>query len=264
MGARGTDDGVRVRRAIGAGAVPLAAGLALRPPFPLVRAAATLRRDLVLVGPAAGRRIALTLDDGPDPLVTPLVLDVLARHGARATFFLIGERAHTQPQLLRRIAAEGHELGNHLWREERAAGLGVHELEEQLLRTHDVLARVAEPRLWRPGSGLVGREAIRVAARHGYRCVLGSVYPHDAQLPWRPYVVREVAARARPGAIVILHEGKPSRIPVVGTIDEVLGRLVARGLRVVSVSELLRGGSAHGRPARPRGTGGASGSGSSA
>jgi peptidoglycan/xylan/chitin deacetylase (PgdA/CDA1 family) len=79
-----------------------------------VRLVAAWRRDIVLAGPGAGRRVALTLDDGPDPVVTPRVLDVLARHGARATFFVIGERARAD--FVERIPAGGHE-GNHGWRE---------------------------------------------------------------------------------------------------------------------------------------------------
>ena len=92
-----------------------AAGLAVL--AVLVWGSASIRSGLYLHalcrGGRTGRSVALTFDDGPDPLHTPRVLDVLARHGVRATFFLVGEKAAACPELVRRIVAEGHTVGNH-------------------------------------------------------------------------------------------------------------------------------------------------------
>src|SRR5215218_6611139 len=77
-------------------------------------------------------RVALTVDDGPAPETTPQLLRVLSRHGARATFFLVGERASRHRDLVAGIAAAGHELGNHLWRDEPSVLLGRAEFAQQL------------------------------------------------------------------------------------------------------------------------------------
>lgn len=213
--------------------------LVLRPPLALVRLVAACRRDVVFDVPVAQRLVALTLDDGPDPTLTPLVLDVLERHEARATFFCIGSRAEGQPELLRRICSEGHELGNHLWRDEPTARLPDREFEAQLLRTDAALGAAARPRLFRPGSGFIGRRKVRIAARHGYRCVLASIYPHDAHLRPRTWVIADVLRRVRPGAIVVLHEGAPSRSAILPALDALLAGLRSRGYAVVPAIELL-------------------------
>lgn len=168
------------------------------------------------------------------------MLDVLRRHDARATFFLIGSRAEFQPALIRRIVDEGHEVGNHLWFEERASRLTTSEFERKLVRTGHVLAaRVGPIRLLRPGGGFVSRRHVRAAADSGYHCVLGSVYPHDPHLRWRRWISWRVCTGVHPGAIIILHEGEPSRHRILMTLDDVLPRLRRRGYSVVTVAELL-------------------------
>src|SRR5205085_10612428 len=116
-------------------------------------------------GSPSGRRVALSLDDGP--LVTSPTLEVLAAHQARATFFLIGERA-TERDVLR-VRGAGHEVGNHGWRDEPAVRLSDAAFEQQLLRTQEVLGPA---RLYRPGSGWIRPSQTAIAERHGYRCVL--------------------------------------------------------------------------------------------
>lgn len=210
------------------------------PPLWLVRLVARVRDDILFFVRTEDPVVALTFDDGPDPQLTDRVLDVLRRHDARATFFLIGSRAKSQPGLIRRIVNEGHEVGNHLWLEERASRLTTSEFERKLVRTSDVLAASAGPvRLLRPGGGFVSRRHVRAAGDRGYRCVLGSVYPHDPHLRWTNWISWRVCTGVHPGAIIILHEGEPSRHRILGTLEHVLPRLRRRGYSVVTVSELL-------------------------
>jgi peptidoglycan/xylan/chitin deacetylase (PgdA/CDA1 family) len=219
----------------------LGIGLALaRPPFALLRVVARLLPEVVFFADTSERAIALTLDDGPHPSTTPAVLDALRAHGARATFFLIGELVREHPALVQRIAAEGHELGNHGLREQSSAALPQAALDDSLGETHQELARFGPVKLFRPGSGWVTRRILEASARHGYRCVLGSVYSHDAQLRWPRYVVFDVVSRVRPGAIVILHEGRPERADVGELLQDILPTLRARGFEITTVSDLLR------------------------
>jgi peptidoglycan/xylan/chitin deacetylase (PgdA/CDA1 family) len=209
--------------------------------FWLIRALARWRRDIVFY--AAGtnkRRIALTFDDGPEPTLVPRMLELLEAHGARATFFMIGSHAEAHPELVERVVAAGHEVGNHQWRDVPALKLSPTEFEEELRRTSDVLERHARVRLFRPGSGWVRRDQVELAReRFGYRCVLGSVYPYDPHIHWVPYLVWHVLGAVRPGSIVILHEGDPSRARVLEVLAKVLPVLRERGYEMVTVSELL-------------------------
>lgn len=212
--------------------------------------AARRRSDIEFFVPTAEPVFALTLDDGPDPSLTPDVLRVLRAHGALATFFLIGSRAQAHPALVRRIRDEGHEVGNHMWRDEPARRLTNVEFERSLLRTEASLAPSGATRLLRPGSGFVDREKTRLAARHGYRCVLGSVHPFDAHLRSRRWISGVVRLLVRAGDIVILHEGGAARAGVVPALDEILADARRRGLRPVPAGALLaRDDADHSHPA---------------
>ncbi len=202
------------------------------------RALARRYPDVLFAVPTARPAVALTLDDGPDPEVTPRVLDVLAAARARATFFVLGEAALAHPALLDRAVAEGHELGNHGWRDRPAHRLPLPAFADDMRRTHAVLAAHAPVRFMRPGSGLIRRDQRAALPGLGYRCVLGSAYLWDAQLPQGPRLGAALARLAAPGAIVIVHEG-PGRTRAPAMVAALLERLAARGLAATTVADLL-------------------------
>jgi peptidoglycan-N-acetylglucosamine deacetylase len=221
------------------GAAAIAAGLCIRPPFALIRLVARRMPDVVFHVDTTLRIVALSLDDGPDPDLTPRILDVLARHSAHATFFVLGSRGQAHPGMLERIAAEGHELGNHGWDDTPSWRMKSSEVEASVRRTAAVLGDLGEVRLFRPGSGWAPRRIRSIAEGLGYRCALGSVYPQDGTITWPRYVRWDVVRRARPGAVVVLHEGRPDRSGVVGTLGAVLTGLHRRRYTVTTVSSLL-------------------------
>jgi peptidoglycan/xylan/chitin deacetylase (PgdA/CDA1 family) len=183
--------------------------------------------------------VGLTIDDGPDPASTPLILDQLRRHDARATFFLVTGRLHGQEPLMRRLTAEGHELGNHFTRDRPSILLSPRAFEADLLRAHRELVPWGRPLWARPGSGWYSQAMIGVMQRHGYRCALGSVYPFDATIPSVVWTTRHVLRNVRPGAIVVLHDGGNRGLRTARVLAEVLPELRRRGYRVVSLSELV-------------------------
>jgi peptidoglycan/xylan/chitin deacetylase (PgdA/CDA1 family) len=184
--------------------------------------------------------VALTIDDGPAPETTPQLLSILAAHDARATFFLIGERSMRHRNLVADIAAAGHELGNHLMRDEPSALLGREEFEAQLHAVHDLLSAYDTVTTFRPGSGWFTPGMLRVAGRFGYRCALGSpglvakVYREPADLGER------LARRSRPGSVIVLHEGTLDRTPVAEVVDALLRALPRAGLRARSLRDVER------------------------
>jgi len=183
--------------------------------------------------------VALTFDDGPDALTTPGILDVLKQHDARATFFLISGRVAANEDLVARTVEEGHELGNHLTTDEPSILLDTAEFERQLLASHQVLAQFGEVRWFRPGSGWHDARMLAILEKHGYRCTLGSVYPFDPQIPLWWFAARYVLWNVRPGAVIVLHDHGGRGMRTAAALATVLPELSRRGLRVVTLSELV-------------------------
>ena len=189
--------------------------------------------------PTSERAVALTLDDGPDTVSTPLILAELRRHGARATFFLIGERARRHGWLVRRLVEEGHEAGNHFMHDRPSVLLGEEELASDLGEAHAILERFAAVRWARPGSGWYTDRVVSAIARRGYRCALGSVYPWDAAVPSSGFAGRHILRNVRPGSVVVLHEAGARGRRTARTLAAVLPELRRRGYRVVTLTQLV-------------------------
>ena len=184
------------------------------------------------------RAVALTIDDAPSPEVTPGLLEVLRRHGVKATFFVIGGNAERYPELLADIRGDGHELANHLYRDRPSIRLSDEEFVARLRQT-DAIIRPPGPLKWcRPGSGWIDDRMVELLHQNGYRACLSSVYPLDLVAP-PAATVWHVMNNVRPGAILVLHDGGPERAGNVAILDEVLTRLAEEGYRVTTVSELV-------------------------
>jgi peptidoglycan/xylan/chitin deacetylase (PgdA/CDA1 family) len=184
------------------------------------------------------KAVALTIDDGPDAATTPEILRVLERHGAHATFFIITSRVPGNEALLRRIVDEGHELGNHLLRDEPSLKLSPAEFERQLVESHAVLSRFATLRWFRPGSGHYDARMLATLETHGYRCALGSVYPFDPQIRWSWFSRRFILSNVQPGSVIILHDWDSKGTRTAKTLSNVLPELAKRGFRILTLSEL--------------------------
>jgi len=225
---------------IAAAGASLSCGAAIRSQ---VRRLAKDNPQVVYFVDTRAQAVALTIDDGPDAATTAPILDVLERNGAKATFFIITGRVPGNEMLLRRMLAEGHELGNHLLRDEPSLELAPLEFERQLQESHALLSGLAPMRWFRPGSGRYDARMLATLAKYGYRCALGSVYPFDPQIRWSWFSSRFILANARPGSIVILHDSGSKGRRTVKTLSNVLPTLRERGFRIVTLTELesLRG-----------------------
>lgn len=190
-------------------------------------------------------RLALTFDDGPDEEFTPKLLELLARHGQRATFFVIGHKVKAHPELARRIVAEGHELGNHtlehtwhmaLWSAPRIAA----ELEQASAVIEEVAG--IRPTLFRPPAAVLSPRIAAGARAAGLRLVGFSVRSGDGSpLVSAGRALRRLRRGIRPGAILVLHDGalggrRPTSLEVLPRICE---QMTQDGLRSVPLSELI-------------------------
>ena len=198
--------------------------------------------------------IALTFDDGPDPEVTPPLLDLLARHGAQATFFVVGAAVAAHPALLARIAREGHEIGNHTWSHRALPSLPWRTQWDEIGRCERAIG-AGGTRLLRPPYGRQTRGSHLAARLRGYTVVAWSLAADDWGSDPPEAIAERVNGRVRPGDIVLFHDGLvgsygervDGRATVVPAVERVLQGLDGR-LTSVSVSRLMRGG----RPVRRR------------
>ncbi|ODR91753.1 chitooligosaccharide deacetylase NodB [Sinorhizobium alkalisoli] len=163
-------------------------------------------------GNRSNRSVYLTFDDGPNPYCTPDILDVLAEQRVPATFFVIGAYAADQPELIRRIVAEGHEVGNHTMTHPDLTTCGLEEIEYQITEASEAIKSAspqAEPKFIRAPYGVWNENVLSISARVGLQAVHWSVDPRDWSRPGVNAIVDAVLASVEPGAIVLLHDGCP-------------------------------------------------------
>jgi len=187
-----------------------------------------------------GPYIAMTFDDGPSATLTPKLLDILAAHHIKATFFVIGENVAEHPEIVARAAREGHEIGNHSWSHPNLAKISQESVRSQLQRTDDAIksATGSRPALLRPPYGsITDREKRWIHDEFGYRIILWDVDPYDWKRPGPAVVRNRILKETQPGSIVLSHDIHPGTIEgMPSTFDA----LEARGFKFVTVSELIR------------------------
>jgi len=225
-----------------------ATGVIVLQPQWLITALARRSPDVVYQVETTSRVVALTIDDGPDARSTPLILDLLDRYGARATFFLISDRIPGNEAIVRRVIQAGHEIANHLTTDEASILLRHAEFERRLLAAERMLAPFARPRWFRPGSGWYNDSMLAMIHQHGYRCALGSVYPFDPQIPSARFAARFVLNKARPGAVIVLHDCGARGRRTARALETILPALKARNYKIKTLSELVDMSAATGRP----------------
>jgi peptidoglycan-N-acetylglucosamine deacetylase len=184
--------------------------------------------------------IALTFDDGPSATLTPKLLDLLAAHHIKATFFVIGENVAEHPEIVARAAREGHEIGNHSWSHPNLAKMSDDNVRSQLRRTDDAIrgATGNRPTLLRPPYGsIAAREKRWIHDEFGYRIILWDVDPYDWKRPGPAVVRNRILKETHRGSIVLSHDIHPGTIEAM---PSTLDALEAKGFKFVTVSELLR------------------------
>jgi peptidoglycan/xylan/chitin deacetylase (PgdA/CDA1 family) len=208
------------------------AAAAFRPP-----AAAAISRV-----PTTVPVVALTFDDGPSVPYTGRILDLLLQAHARATFFVLGDEAARYPDVVRRLAHAGMELGLHGLTHRDVRQLGARQAVAQALAERDLLRRLVPGlpvTLFRPPYGAVARGLAPLLARNGLDLVLWDVDTLDWTRPAVAAIVRRVERAVRPGSIVLFHDGGGNRQETVEAVRRLLPWFATRGYRLVTVSQLV-------------------------
>lgn len=185
------------------------------------------------------RTIYLSFDDGPHPDFTPPVLDLLAAHGATATFFLIGNRIEEHPDLVRRIVAEGHALGNHSWSHPLMGDLPLPAQLDEIAATDAVLStysgRATHP--FRPPCGALPANLLLHFARTGRTIAFWSYDSHDyEQLPAQALLPQITANPPRAGDTVLMHDDNAATVDLLAGL---LPQWRAEGFQIRAMPEGL-------------------------
>ncbi len=186
-----------------------------------------------------GNYVAVTFDDGPSSAYTPQVLDILRRHGARATFFVTGRNASHNRSLLARAVAEGHEIGNHTYSHIKMTASGSATIAREIERTSEIIREATGfyPTAMRPPYGAVNSNLVeQMYQNYGMHTVLWDVDTRDWQHPGVATVVERAVGRAQPGSIILLHDIHASTLDAV---EDIIVGLKARGFKLVTVSQLI-------------------------
>jgi peptidoglycan/xylan/chitin deacetylase (PgdA/CDA1 family) len=222
----------------------------------LVLTAAGLLPRSTLLGPnltrlpdaaCARREIALTIDDGPDPEVTPRVLDQLDAAGAKASFFCIGHRARAQPALCREIVARGHRIENHGDSHSWAfSTFGMGRLRADIAAAQSTLADLSgqAPRFFRPTAGLRNPLLDPVLSGLDLQLATWTRRPYDTRDSDPQRVARRLTDRLAPGDILLLHDGHAGRTPdgqamILAVLPDLLRTFAERGLYPVTLAAAL-------------------------
>jgi len=190
----------------------------------------------------------MTFDDGPHAQNTPRLLDILKERRIKATFFVVGQNAVEYPDILKRIAAEGHELANHSYSHPILASMSEGAIRDQLEKTHQAVlsATGVTMRLLRPPYGALNQPQRAWAhSNFGYKTILWDVDPLDWKFRDAARVESEILSHAKSGSIILSHDIHKT---TVDAMPSTLDALTAKGFKFVTVSELL----ALDRPAAPK------------
>jgi peptidoglycan-N-acetylglucosamine deacetylase len=186
-----------------------------------------------------GPYIAMTFDDGPSPETTPRLLDILKQRNIKATFFMIGQNAERNPEIVKRILADGHEIGNHSWTHPQLAKLPDDRVTEEITKTQNAITNASgyTPKLLRPPYGsITGRQKEWIENQFGLSVILWSVDPFDWKRPGASVIQQRILAGARPGAIILSHDIHKQ---TVDSMPATLDALAAKGYKFVTVSQLI-------------------------
>lgn len=189
--------------------------------------------------PMKGKYVALTFDDGPHASLTPKALDILKRHGAKGTFFVLGSNVARNKSVVARAAAEGHELGVHTWSHIKMNSTSRAKVDSEVSRTQNLVASISGtyPRVMRPPYGATNKTLVEhMYKRYGMASVLWDVDTLDWKKPGVEKVIQTAVSKAHPGSIILVHDIHASTL---NALEGIVTGLQARGYQLVTVSELM-------------------------
>ncbi len=201
--------------------------------------------NIVHNGPRDKKVLALTFDDGPHPIYTKEILDILKEHNAKATFFILGKHGELYPELLFRQKQEGHEIGIHSFNHINLRGEKEEIIKDEFDSTKQVIYKTTGEKVevFRPPYGTYDQKVYDIAIENQCKIVLWTYYQDtkDWSNPGVDKIVETVLSQARNGDIILFHDHNEAKEnQTIEALKKILPELVSRGFKFVTVSELLR------------------------
>ncbi len=193
-------------------------------------------------GPYNKAEVALTFDDGPDLVFTPLILDKLKNYGVKATFFLLGENVEKYPEVVKRIAVEGHVIGNHTYNHPNLTEVSDEEYQSQLQRTDKLIQQLVgySPKFFRPSYGAIKENQVKWATEQGMMVIQWSIDTLDWQGLRAEEITDTVMANVLPGSIILQHSGPGGKLQgSVDALDRIIPQLQSKEARFVTLPTMF-------------------------
>jgi peptidoglycan/xylan/chitin deacetylase (PgdA/CDA1 family) len=209
-------------------------------------------------GRSGKKAVALTFDDGPDPVSTPELLRLLSKHKMKATFFVTGTKASEHPELVKEIALHGHAIGNHTNTHDNLILFRSHKrLLQEIASTQNVLGELGIiTRAFRPPVGITGPRLLRVLSQLGLDNVNFRCRAFDGGNRWIMNLSKKILKRIRPDDIVLLHDVRPKNNALfsywLNEIERILSGIEAKGFTVLPLSALIGRPVMISKPERPK------------
>lgn len=187
--------------------------------------------------------IALSFDDGPHPRLTPVILDILAEYGIKATFFMVGENVGYYPDAARAVVEAGHEIGNHTFSHRKFNRMSEHEMLEEIRACEQAVSSVSDAPIHfvRPPEGQMSEAMRRVIGSLDYRIILWDVDTRDWAHTPPDEITRHILDTVQAGDIILMHDFIGHNSPTPEALRAVIPALLERGYRFVTVGELVDG-----------------------
>ena len=207
-----------------------------------------VRRGTIYREPTDEKVVALTFDDGPSPVWTPKILDELKKADVLATFFMLGEHVAKYPEVARRVAEEGHEIGNHTYDHRVLIYYKINKLEREIKDTETVIKNVTgkTTRYFRPPKAWLTNEEKKKIDEMGYKTILWTLNSKDWVTFDDKYIIRYILHNIRPGDILLFHDSGGvfsaeggNRKETVKTIPGLVKKLREKGYGFVTITQLL-------------------------
>jgi peptidoglycan/xylan/chitin deacetylase (PgdA/CDA1 family) len=192
--------------------------------------------------PADGKQVSLTFDDGPNPDATPRILDTLAKHGVKATFFILGAHAERWPDLVHRVVTEGHQIGNHGYFHRKLHLKSPFYVKRDLVLGKRAIERAGaqSPKFFRAPHGFRSPWVTTIARSLGERTIGWSLGVWDSEMPGVKAIVDRTIEGTRPGSIILLHDGdgynpNADRTQTAAAVPWIITGLRERGFEFVTL-----------------------------
>lgn len=192
--------------------------------------------------PTLQKAVAITFDDGPNPTYTPQVLEIFSKAEGKATFFMIGEQMKNHPEVVKLVAALGHQIGNHTFTHPKLSQLSTVECLEEIERAERLIEELAgrKPVVFRPPYLDYNQDTVSLLQQKGYPMIGAlNLEAQDWEQPGVEHILEKSRDAVKNGSILIFHDGYRERSQTIEAVRMLVSELTSQGYQLVTVSELL-------------------------